>query len=128
MEYQLTKEELELCLKGEALADLKQQAGWQILKEWLAHRASHTWVDPRGLKKEEWEWAELNAFHSADVSKQIVEDMDSLISQAEYLRKKQRGEVDKDKFKEFWKGIVGGKKSTTKAEDTETESFQTEVF
>jgi len=63
-------------------------------------------VDPKGLKKEDWEWAELNAFHSADVAKQLLDDINSLISQSVYLRKKERGEIEVDKFKEFWKNLV----------------------
>lgn len=94
---------------------LKQQAGWLILHKWLTDRLSHTWVDPRGLKKEEWEWAELNAYHSADSAKQILDDIESLILQAEYLRKKERGEIDADKFKTFWEGAVGNGKKVTKA-------------
>lgn len=77
-----------------------------MLKRWLEDRAYHSWLDPRGLKKEEWEWAELNAFHSADVARQLLDDINSLISQAEYLRKKEKGEVDTDKFKDFWKNIL----------------------
>lgn len=109
--YQLSKEELELCRRGEALLLLKQQPGWEILQEWLTARLNHTWVDPRGTKKEEWEWAELNAFHSADVARQFLSDMEGLIAQAEYIRKKERGEIDTDKFKEFWTSY--GKKEST---------------
>lgn len=60
-------------------------------------------MDPRGLDKSEWEWAELNAFHSADIARQVLEDVDKAIVDAEYLRKKERGEVDVDKFKEMWR-------------------------
>lgn len=77
-------------------------------------RLNHTWIDPRGLKKEEWEWAELNAYHSADVAKQLLDDIESLVVQAEYLRKKERGEIDVDKFDKFWGG-TDGTQSPTKA-------------
>lgn len=70
----------------------------------MKQRAYHTWVDPRGLKKDDWEFAELNAFHSADVAKQILRDVDTAIADAEYLRKKERGEVEDNIFKKFWKG------------------------
>jgi len=79
------------------------------LEEWLNKRLHHSWVDPRGLDQEEWEWAELNAFHSADVARQLLEDVDMLIAQAEYLRKKERGEVEVDKFKALWEKLKGDK-------------------
>jgi len=72
----------------------------------LQARSQHSWVDPRGLEKEEWEWAELNAFHSADVAKQLLDDIVGAISRAEYLRKKERGEVDVNKFQELWRNLV----------------------
>lgn len=75
-------------------------------------------MDPRGLKKEDWEWAELNAFHSSDVARQLLEDIDKAISDAIYLRKKQRGEVDKDLFKTFWKGD-NGQKSVAEVKDSQ---------
>ena len=81
--------------------------GWQILEGWLKDRAYHSWVDPKDFKKkEEWEWAELNLYHNAQVAKQLLEDMNSLIGQAEYLRKKERGEIEPNKFKSFWQNIV----------------------
>ena len=77
-----------------------------MIKEMLQARSQHSWVDPRGLEKEEWEWAELNAFHSADVAKQLLDDIVGAISRAEYLRKKERGEVDVNKFQELWRNLV----------------------
>jgi len=48
----------------------------------------------------------LNLYHNAQVAKQLLEDMNSLIGQAEYLRKKERGEIEPNKFKSFWQNIV----------------------
>lgn len=56
------------------------------------------------MKKEDWEWAELNAYHSADVARQLLEGIDKAIENAEYLRKKEQGEVD-NKFDAYWNKI-----------------------
>lgn len=80
------------------------------MEQSLKNRAFHSWVDPRGLAKQDWEWAELNAFHSADVARQLLEEVESNIATAEYLRRKERGEVDTDKFKEIWSKVKEIKK------------------
>ena len=36
------------------------------------------------------------------VAKQLLEEVDGVVAQAEYLRKKERGEIDENKFKKFW--------------------------
>jgi adenine-specific DNA methylase len=65
-------------------------------------------VDPREFRdKEDWDWAELNLFHSADTAKQILAEVDTAIAAAEYLRKKEKGEVEVDKFKNIWARIKG---------------------
>jgi hypothetical protein len=76
-----------------------------VLQEWLRKRAWHSWVDPRGLKKEDWEGAEINAFHSADVAKSILLDIDIAIERAKDLRRKERGEID-NKFREMFEKLV----------------------
>ena len=78
----LTQQELERVQEGEQLAHLKEQAGWQVVDKWLRARAYHSWVNPNGLRKEDWEWAELNAYHSADVARQIIEDVEKAIADA----------------------------------------------
>lgn len=63
------------------------------------------------MDREQWVWAELNAFHSADVARQILEDIDNAVAKAVYLRKKERGEVEDNKFQEMWGNINGKKES-----------------
>jgi hypothetical protein len=106
---ELNQQEQDRVFKGEALAQLKSHKGWEILEQWLKDRAHHSWVNPRGMKKEDWEWAELNAYHSAEVAKQMLDDVEKSISDADYLRKKERGEL-KDKFGDIWKGIFNNEK------------------
>lgn len=85
--------------------DLKQTQGWQIMEQWLKDRAHHSWVDPRGIKQEDWQWAELNAFHSADVAISIMKSVDDAIATAEYLIKKEKGEIDDNVFKRYWSKV-----------------------
>lgn len=76
------------------------------MEEWLKARAFHSWVNPKDFKKkEDWVWAELNAYHSAEVAKQLLDEINGLIGQAEYLKKKESGEVEVDKFKTFFQGL-----------------------
>jgi len=50
-------------------------------------------------------WAEMNLYHNAEVAKQILVDYEDSIAQAEFLRKKERGEVESNLFKKiFQKG------------------------
>jgi hypothetical protein len=91
---------------------MKESQGWQVVDKWLRDRAYHSWVDPRNFKrKEEWDWAELNAYHSAEVARDIIHSVEDLIAQAEQLRKKERGELDDNKFKDMFSNLLkGGKK------------------
>lgn len=74
------------------------------MEGWLKGRAFHSWVDPKEFKsKEEWDWAEMNLYHSADVSRQILSDIESAIADAVNLRKKERGELDTNLFERLWK-------------------------
>lgn len=108
---ELSQEEIRQVTQGEALQSMRESQGWKVVEEWLRNRAHHSWADPRDFKKkEEWEWAELNAFHSANVAKQIIDDIEGAIADAEYLRKKERGEVEDNKFKEIFTKLAGGKK------------------
>jgi hypothetical protein len=82
---ELTEEEKQELKDGLAVKDITLMPGWKIIEGWLKSRAFHAWVDPRGLTKEEWDWAELNAFHSADISKEILQDVYETITKAEQL-------------------------------------------
>lgn len=73
---ELNPEEAQKLREGMALKEmLAASEGWKIVEGWLKSRAHHSWVDPRGMDKKEWEWAELNAFHSHDVANTILQDI-----------------------------------------------------
>lgn len=96
-------EEKELA-QGQALYEMeKNNPGWQIVKEWFKDMAHHSWVDPRTVEgpnaKKQWEWQELNAFFAANNAKEILENIEKLISQAEYLDKVKNGEIQRNKMK-----------------------------
>jgi len=93
----LTDEEAREMRMGFDLDEMTRTAGWKTVITWFEDRAYHSWIDPRGMKKDEWEWAELNAFHSADVSKQIMEDINKLIQRAHYLHGVNVGEIKESK-------------------------------
>jgi len=89
----LTEDETKEMKMGFDLEEMTRTAGWKTVSTWLEDRAHHTWMDPRGMEKAEWEWAELNAFHSADVAKQMIIDVQDLVTRAHYLHSVNIGEV-----------------------------------
>jgi hypothetical protein len=97
----LNEEEKKEMRLGQDLYAMTQMPGWTIMEQWLKDRAFHSWVDPRDTNsKEEWDWRELNAFHSADVSKQLIEEVSRAVARADYLGKVASGEIeDAKKFK-----------------------------
>ena len=102
----LTAEEEKEFRDGSALREMVElNAGWQIVKGMLETLAFHSWVDPRtidkpsGSSREEWEWQELNAFHAANNAKELLNEIENLISRAEYLGKKKSGEEKTRNFK-----------------------------
>jgi len=91
---ELTNEEQKEMKYGFDLEEMTKTAGWGIVLDWLEQRAFHTWADPRETDNEKsWMWRELNAFHSADVSKQIIEDINKAINRAHYLKGVELGEI-----------------------------------
>jgi hypothetical protein len=97
---ELTLEEEKELRDGSALLEMEQSnPGWQIVKEILESVGFHSWVDPRGMKKEDWEFAELNAFHAANNAKELLENIQKMISRSDYLSKIKSGEIDTRKFK-----------------------------
>jgi len=100
---ELNKQEQELVELGEALAEMRLHRGWLVVQKWLENRAFHSWVNPRDFRKEdEWVWAEINAFHSADVAKQILEDIEAAVATAKGLRQKEAGELDENLFQSMF--------------------------
>ena len=95
-EVPLNTQELRERSQGHSLFEMTQTEGFSVLKEKLDSAAFHSWVDPREIigpdAKKEWEWRELNAFHGANNAKELLEWIQQMISRAEYLEKKRRGE------------------------------------
>ena len=90
---ELTLEEEQEFRDGSALYEMTQGLGWQVVKRILENLAYHSWTDPRGMNKEEWEFAELNSFHAANNAKELLETMERLISRADALGKIKSGET-----------------------------------
>lgn len=93
----LGAEELRERAQGQHLHEMTQTPGFTVLKEKLDSMAFHSWIDPREIvgpdAKREWEWRELNGFHAANNAKELLEWIQQVISRAEYLEKKRRGEL-----------------------------------
>ena len=102
---ELTQQEETELREGQALYEMTQSTGWQVVKKWLEDRSLHLWVDPRtidqqgGLSKAEWEWRELNGFHASNTAKELLEKIDELISKADYMAKIKSGEISVKGFK-----------------------------
>lgn len=96
---ELTAEQLSDLTNGKDIKDMTTMPGWKIVEGWLKSRSFHAWVDPRGLSKEEWDWAELNAYHSADVSKELLLDIEEAIEKAEQLENYRLGKDDTHRMK-----------------------------
>jgi hypothetical protein len=92
----LNEQEEKEVRDGMAIYEMaKTSVGWQIVKGMLEDMAFHSWVDPRGMDKKEWEFAELNAFHAANNAKEILENINKIVSRSEYLQKIKSGEIDR---------------------------------
>lgn len=79
----LTADQLEQLKTGMEVKETIMTPGWKHIQEMLDGRAFHSWVDPRETKsKEEWDWRELNAFHSHDVALEIIEDINDIVRTA----------------------------------------------
>jgi len=92
---ELSSEERKELRLGQELYETVNSSGWKnTIVKMLEDRMYHSWVDPRSTNaKEEWLWRELNAFHSADVAKQLIEDIEKIINRSEYLDKVAKGEI-----------------------------------
>lgn len=83
---ELTDAEAKKLKIGLDLKETTSTAGWKVIEGWLKSRAFHSWVDPRGLSKKEWEWAELNAYHSHDVAIEILKEIEEAKKDADELQ------------------------------------------
>jgi len=93
-QIQLNAQEEQELQEGQALYEMSRSPGFLVLQKWLEDMAYHAWVDPRATSSEkEWMWQELNAFHGANLAKELLERLQKAVSQAEYLQKKKSGEI-----------------------------------
>ena len=74
---------------------VKSSSGWKIVSKMLEDMAFHSWVDPMGMQKDEWMFAELNSYHAANNAKQLLEEIAKAISRADYLNKVKYGEIER---------------------------------
>ena len=91
----ISGEEQQQLSNGQAVYEMTKTEGWKIVEKWLKDLSFHSWVDPRGTKKSEWEWAELNAFHASNNAAELLDAIQKTINDAEYLDKVKRGEVSR---------------------------------
>lgn len=93
MQKELSQEEQIELQQGRDLLAMTASAGWEVVKGWLETAAYHSWVDPRGTDKEDYLWQELNAYHAANNAKEILENIEKIVSRSQALAKKSRGET-----------------------------------
>lgn len=93
----LSVDEMKDLEKGRALEEMvKNSTGWKIVSEWLESLARHSWVDPREARSEkDWMWRELNAYHAANNAKELLEAINQIIGQSDYLDKVRTGQIDR---------------------------------
>lgn len=89
----LTDAEERKMQDGFAVEEMTKGAGWAIVKDILDSVQTHTWVSPVGLNKEEWEFAELNAFHRANNAKELIDSLNQLILDSHELQRLKLGET-----------------------------------
>jgi hypothetical protein len=95
----LTPEQEQRMEEGFAVEEMTKMPGWQVVANLLQTMAFHSWVDPRtveagvGSSKDEWLWRELNAFYMANNAKELLETVNSYISEAHQLHSQKLGET-----------------------------------
>lgn len=89
---QLTVEEERKMQDGFAVEEMAKGAGWAIVAEILAMMPLSN-IDPRGMKEEDWKFAQLNAFWQGEVAKELQESIRLLIQEAHELHRIKMGET-----------------------------------
>lgn len=91
---ELKEDQIKAKKEGQELYEMTQTRGWKTVAGWLRDMAFHSWVDPRSTDvKDEWVWRELNAFHAANVTKELLEKIAASIEEADRLQKIELGQV-----------------------------------
>ncbi len=97
---QLNEQERMELREGQVLYEWTKSPAFEVVKGWLDALAFHSWVDPRETtSEEEWKWQELNAFHAANVAKELMDKVQASISRSDFLDKKQKGEISVNKMR-----------------------------
>lgn len=76
---------------GFALEEMTKSKGWKILTEILSMMPMSN-IDPRGMKEEDWKFAQLNAFWQGEVAKTLLDSIGLMIQEAHELHMQKVGE------------------------------------
>ena len=100
----LSEEEAHRCQEGELLKEVARQKGWvEVLQPHLDSFLHHSWVNPRSCKDlKQFGWQELQRADYAQFVKELFDWMEQIIQSAVSLRKKEKGELEEDKFREIF--------------------------
>lgn len=101
----LTQEELLEKSKGAEIKNTILTKGWvDHIKPHLEKLMNNSWVDPREAKnQEDFIWHYNLGFAAAKSVKDILDWLDNMVSSAEMLEKKEKGEIPSSKFEEDWR-------------------------
>lgn len=89
---ELLPEESRKMQDGFALEEMMHSAGWAVVQDLLTNMPK-AHVDPRGMTREEWVFAEENAFHQGQVASELLDGLYRIIEDAHQLQRIQLGEV-----------------------------------
>lgn len=97
---ELTDQEERKMQDGFALDEMTKTPGWKVLSEILGLMPmAH--IDPRGMKEEEWKFAQLNAFWQGEVAKTLVDSIGLMIQEAHQLHGLKVGESNTNQRMRF---------------------------
>ena len=96
----LSQEEGQRAEQGELLQELCRQKGWvDVLHPYLDRILTRSWVNPRECKNlKEFGWQEIQRADYAQFVKELFGWIEASIEDAQFLRKKQKGEI-KEEFR-----------------------------
>ncbi len=73
----------------------------QVFRPWLEDLIKHSWLDPRKVtKKDDFFYEYAVTWAMAQSADQILKFVDDKVSHAEYLEKKEAGEIDEQRVGE----------------------------
>lgn len=92
----LTVEEERKLQDGFAVEEMTKSAGWAVVAEILSSMPKSN-VDPRGMNREEWVFAQENAFWQGAVAAELIDGLNILVREAHQLQKIKLGEIEETK-------------------------------